>query len=140
MSSIQKSIILLRRKTFVRYLSVDNELPKISIDSELQKAFNGSGLSRVQSVLEAYSSIFIDGKGMDSLTKLCQDGVVPVPTTGSPASSLNAMMVYSDLRNPLLLKYGFDASGFVEGASDAAAKVKRALQSRELVFCFRSLI
>eukprot|EP00596_Hydrurales_sp_CCMP1899_P004363 CAMPEP_0119048382 /NCGR_PEP_ID=MMETSP1177-20130426/58580_1 /TAXON_ID=2985 /ORGANISM="Ochromonas sp, Strain CCMP1899" /LENGTH=236 /DNA_ID=CAMNT_0007024169 /DNA_START=200 /DNA_END=907 /DNA_ORIENTATION=+ len=130
-SSIRKTVVSLRRNTLVRYLSVDNELPKLSVDGELQKAFSGSGLSRMQAVLEAYSSIFVDGKGMESLTKLVEDGVVAMPTVSNPGSTVNAMMVYSDLRNPLLLKYGFDASGFVAGATDAAAQVKRALQSRE---------
>jgi hypothetical protein len=79
-SSIRKTAVSFRKKTLVRYLSVDNELPKLSVDGELQKAFSGSGLSRMQAVLEAYSSIFVDGKGMESMVKLCEDGVIALPT------------------------------------------------------------
>ena len=107
------AVALVTRRSFSES---NGDLSQIA-DDALQLSFEGF-LPRLSSLKN-----LLDADGKKEYNDLVNGGII--------SNGLNGLLTYTDLQNPLLRKYKFDAADFLEGAKEAFRQVNLALASAE---------
>lgn len=109
---------LISRRNFTRF-----PIGRRAISTEDKELL--TGYDRLFPKITALLSLFRDAKEKKFLESLFENGVIPKD------SYIPALILYTDLKNPVLTKYGFDVADFVIGAKEAYKQVVRAISSKD---------